>query len=361
MNYLMLGIICIAGVHSAADDLHLHLNFSGVQKDLPNTPVGSGKETDDYSESCGVDWPCNESYEFDCKDFKNKCLEARKCMWDHMNGCYANCQPCENCGQWDCDDKKWKKKCYWDRGGYYSGQEQCISRERKCRENCKYCEYYARWNYCLRDERCSWDNSHKTCSVKIKKEDVSPGIQYCRIKAKWHPRTKWIDWNKCVLRGNKPWSYFDGFFRAESSSLIGKYHSAYAIDYSNNKEKFFYSQKEDNPWIELSMPKQYIWGLRISVLPCRASPCVAEFRDIEIRAGLDPVPNSYKLGETPWWLTRKNRILKHNIRAVTYAGPANRSNPEFELRFDPILAKYVTLQKIGHRTILSISRIFPYF
>jgi len=350
MNYLMLGIICIAGVHSAADDLHLHLNFSGVQKDLPNTPVGSGKETDDYSESCGVDWPCNERYEFDCKDFKDMCLEAGKCMWDHMNGCYANCQPCENCGQVDCDDKKWKKKCYWDYKGYYSGQKQCISRERECRENCKYCEYYKRWYRCLQDERCSWDNSHKTCSVKIKKEDVSPGIQYCRIKAKWHPRTKWIDWNKCVLRGNKPWSYLDGFFRAESSSR--SIYAAYAI-FSKERRTLFRSLKEDNPWIELSMPKQKIYGLQVGVdWDC----CWDEFRDIEIRAGLDPVPNSYKKND------KKNRILKHNIKAATYAGPANRSNLTIKVLFGgSILAKYVTLQKIGRQTYLTISDVLPYF
>jgi len=131
-----------------------------------------------------------------------------------------------------------------------------------------------------------------------------------------------------------------GFFSARSSSQYGSsYGPLTAIDgkISHNNWVFFHSQIESNPWLELSMPDGYISGVEIVT---RYGCCADRVRDIEVRAGVDPVPEGFK------------GRLTINSKVATFVGPADDNLKTYRINFDrSVRAKYVTLQRIGVGTL----------
>merc|ERR1719312_2314553 len=113
----------------------------------------------------------------------------------------------------------------------------------------------------------------------------------------------------------------------------------YAIDgkISHENSKFFHSKFESDPWLELSMPEGYISGVEIVT---RYGCCAKRVRDIEVRAGVDRVPNGFK------------GRLTINSKVATFVGPADANLKTYRINFDrSVRAKYVTLQRIGVGTL----------
>ena len=145
-------------------------------------------------------------------------------------------------------------------------------------------------------------------------------------------------------------SFCVGFFSARSSSQYGMewttdFGALTAIDgkISQKDSHFFHSQTESNPWLELSMLEGYISGVEIVT---RYGCCADRVRDIEVRAGMDPVPNGFK------------GRLTINTKVATFVGPADANLKTYRINFDrSILAKYVTLQRIGEGVNLEINEV----
>jgi len=138
----------------------------------------------------------------------------------------------------------------------------------------------------------------------------------------------------------------NNFFSAKASSQYASdYGPLTAIDdkISQEHRHFFHSQAESNPWLELSMPEGYISGVEIVT---RYGCCPDRVRDIEVRAGMDSVPNGFK-GE-----------LTINTKVATFVGPADANLKTYRINFDrSVLAKYVTLQRIGGHVTLEINEV----
>merc|ERR1719312_1353044 len=132
----------------------------------------------------------------------------------------------------------------------------------------------------------------------------------------------------------------EGFFSARSSSqLSSEFPPETSIDdkISHENSQFFHSLSESNPWLELSMPEGYISGVEIVT---RYGCCADRVRDIEVRAGMDPVPNGFK------------GRLTINSKVATFVGPADDNLKTYRINFDrSVRAKYVTLQRIGVGTL----------
>ena len=145
-------------------------------------------------------------------------------------------------------------------------------------------------------------------------------------------------------------SFCVGFFSARSSSQYGMewttdYGALTAIDGKISREhsKFFLSDFESDPWLELTMPEGYISGVEIVT---RYGCCADRVRDIEVRAGLDPVPEGFK------------GRLTINSKVATFVGPADANLKTYRINFDRIvLAKYLTLQRIGGSVTLEINEV----
>ena len=91
------------------------------------------------------------------------------------------------------------------------------------------------------------------------------------------------------------------------------------------------------------MPEGYISGVEIVTRP---GCCAERVRDIEVRAGMDPVPNGFK------------GRLTTNRKVATFDGPADANLKTYRINFDrSILAKYVTLQRIGGGVTLEINEV----
>jgi len=146
-----------------------------------------------------------------------------------------------------------------------------------------------------------------------------------------------------------PTTSIEGFFSARSSSQYGIGDGLWSADYaidgkiSEENHNFFSSLSESNPWLELSMPEGYISGVEIVT---RYGCCADRVRDIEVRAGMDPVPNGFK------------GRLTINTKVATFVGPADANLKTYRINFDrSILAKYVTLQRIGEGVNLEINEV----
>jgi len=91
------------------------------------------------------------------------------------------------------------------------------------------------------------------------------------------------------------------------------------------------------------MPEGYISGVDIVT---RYGCCADRVRDIEVRAGVDPVPNGFK------------GRLTINTKVATFVGPADANLKTYRINFDrSVLAKYVTLQRIGGHVTLEINEV----
>jgi len=181
-------------------------------------------------------------------------------------------------------------------------------------------------------------------------------LDYCRWVGNGGCR-KGPSWWSCALAGHES-QYTErgeytepnrGFFSARSSSQYGMSDGLWSMDYaidgkiSEENHHFFHSLSESNPWLELSMPEGYISGVEIVT---RYGCCADRVRDIEVRAGMDPVPNGFK------------GRLTINTKVATFVGPADANLKTYRINFDrSILAKYVTLQRIGEGVSLEINEV----
>ena len=141
---------------------------------------------------------------------------------------------------------------------------------------------------------------------------------------------------------------FPDFSSARSSSSYG-YGSLYgplkAIDGKISKTNFdfFGSQMEDNPWLEVSMPEGFIKGVEIVT---RWGCCADRVKNIEFRAGRESVPIGFK------------GRLTSNTKVATFVGPADANFQTYRVDFNHnVLAKFVTLQRIGTGVSLEINEI----
>ena len=91
------------------------------------------------------------------------------------------------------------------------------------------------------------------------------------------------------------------------------------------------------------MPEGYISGVEIVT---RYGCCADRVRNIEVRAGMDPVPNGFK------------GRLTTNTKVATFVGPADANLKTYRINFDrSVRAKYVTLQRIGGPVTLEINEV----
>jgi len=135
------------------------------------------------------------------------------------------------------------------------------------------------------------------------------------------------------------------FSSAKASSQIsgGRHGPEYAIDgkISKDNEEFFHSIGEEYPWLQLEMcEEQYV---RAITIVSRHDCCAQRLKNIEVRAGLDSVPDGFK------------GRLRLNYKMATYAGPATEGQ-SYTINFsNQVRAKYITLQ--GERISLEINEV----
>jgi len=112
---------------------------------------------------------------------------------------------------------------------------------------------------------------------------------------------------------------------------------------SGNDAGYFHSQLENHPWLEVKFPSPIL----ISSLTIinRQNACWERLRNLEIRAGMEPVPEGFTASEREF---HADKHLEVNTRCGYFAGPAQRSVEGPVITFDqPTLAQYITLQILG--------------
>ena len=135
-------------------------------------------------------------------------------------------------------------------------------------------------------------------------------------------------------------SVFDG---GPSSHQVNRWGPKLAIngEISNNDFFYFHSRHEMNPWLEVKFPCPVLIS-SVTVVN-RMNGCRERLRNVEIRAGMSPVPEGFTAHKRGKDVSKK---LEVNSRCGYFAGPAGRFIPEGHvIMFDqPTLAQYITLQ-----------------
>ena len=110
---------------------------------------------------------------------------------------------------------------------------------------------------------------------------------------------------------------------------------------SNNDFFYFHSKLEMNPWLEVKLPSPVLIS-SVTIIN-RLNGCWERLRNVEIRAGMAPVPEGFTAHERG---LDANKKLEGNSRCGYFAGPAGRFIEEGHvIVFDqPTLAQYITLQ-----------------
>ena len=113
---------------------------------------------------------------------------------------------------------------------------------------------------------------------------------------------------------------------------------------SNENVFFFHSVSERNPWLEVKLPSPVLIS-SVTIIN-RKNSCWERLVNVEIRAGMDPVPDGFTAQERGTDATKK---LDVNSRCGFFAGPPDRFAEEGHVIFfdRPILAQYITLQLLG--------------
>jgi len=118
-----------------------------------------------------------------------------------------------------------------------------------------------------------------------------------------------------------------------------------AVDGKTSQEHrhFFHSRTEDYPWLQLTFPPGYVGGVEIVT---RFGCCAERVRDLEFRAGMDPVPSSFK------------GRLSVNTKVATFPGPADKNLETYRIIFDEkVRAQYITMQKTKTGVTLEINEV----
>ena len=137
-------------------------------------------------------------------------------------------------------------------------------------------------------------------------------------------------------------------FEARGSSVYGKnnlhnWGPKFAIDgeVSNNDYFYFHSDHEMHPWLEVRFPSPVLIS-SVTIIN-RKNGCWARLRNVEVRAGMTPVPDGFTERDRGH---DSNKKLQVNNQCGHFEGPSRGFVSEgHTIVFDrPTLAQYVTLQ-----------------
>ncbi|KAM7450754.1 hypothetical protein ABFA07_001462 [Porites harrisoni] len=137
-------------------------------------------------------------------------------------------------------------------------------------------------------------------------------------------------------------------FEARGSSVYGtnnlhNWGPKFAIDgeVSNNDYFYFHSEHEMHPWLEVRFPSPVLIS-SVTIIN-RKNGCWARLRNVEVRAGMTPVPDGFTARDRGY---HSNKKLQVNNQCGHFEGPARGFVSEgHTIVFDrPTLAQYVTLQ-----------------
>ena len=113
---------------------------------------------------------------------------------------------------------------------------------------------------------------------------------------------------------------------------------------SNGNCFYFHSEYEMNPWLEVKLPSPVLIS-SVTIIN-RKNNCWERLVNVEIRAGMAPVPDGFTAQERG---ADANKKLEINSRCGFFAGPPDGfAKDGHTIFFDrPILAQYITLQILG--------------
>ena len=141
----------------------------------------------------------------------------------------------------------------------------------------------------------------------------------------------------------------DIFFHARSSSVFdggtdqfNRWGPKLAIngEISNSDHFYFQSRLEMNPWLEIKLPSPVL--ISSVTMVNRMNRYWSRLRNIEIRAGMDPVPEEFTTYERG---NNADKRLQVNSWCGYFSGPASQVVMDRVIIFQqPVLAQYVTLQ-----------------
>lgn len=113
---------------------------------------------------------------------------------------------------------------------------------------------------------------------------------------------------------------------------------------SNGDCFYFHSGNEMNPWLEVKLPSPVLIS-SVTIIN-RKNSCWQRLVNVEIRAGMAPVPHGFTAQERG---ADANKKLEVNSRCGFFAGPPDGFAKDGHVIFfdRPILAQYITLQLLG--------------
>ena len=106
-------------------------------------------------------------------------------------------------------------------------------------------------------------------------------------------------------------------------------------------EGYFHSQLEKHPWLEVKLPSPVLVS-SLTIIN-RVNGCWQRLRNLEVRAGMEPVPEGFTAHERG---NDSNKQIEVNSRCGYFAGPASRFLKKGHvIVFDqPTIAQYITMQ-----------------
>ena len=135
-------------------------------------------------------------------------------------------------------------------------------------------------------------------------------------------------------------------FEARGSSVysnVNQFGPKFAIngEVSNKNHLFFHSELEMHPWLEVKFPFPVLIS-SVTIIN-RKDSCWGRLRNVEVRAGMTPVPEGFT---AVYRGLQSNKKLEVNTRCGYFEGPARGFVSEgYTIVFDrPIQAQYITLQ-----------------
>ena len=135
-------------------------------------------------------------------------------------------------------------------------------------------------------------------------------------------------------------------FEARGSSVysnVNQFGPKFAIDgeVSNKNQLFFHSELEMHPWLEVKFPFPVLIS-SVTIIN-RKDSCCDRLRNVEVRAGMTPVPEGFT---AVYRGLQSNKKLEVNTPCGHFEGPARGFVSEgYTIVFDrPTLAQYITLQ-----------------
>ena len=139
-------------------------------------------------------------------------------------------------------------------------------------------------------------------------------------------------------------------FEARGSSVysdnLGNWGPKLAIngEISDGNCFFFHSKNEMNPWLEVKLPSPVLIS-SVTIIN-RKNGCWQRLVNVEIRAGMAPVPDGFTAKERG---VDANKKLEVNSKCGFFAGPPDGFAKDGHVIFfdRPILAQYITLQLLG--------------